>query len=471
MKKHLLDEALPLLDDVRKAAGEFIKSAATRPVNAVATVDHLRRTLSLDLTDDGEPADSVIGRMIADADPGLMASIGPRYFGFVIGGSMPVALAADWLTSAWDQNGGLYVAGPAPSVMEETAHRWLLDVLDLPRDSSAGFVTGGQMANTTCLAAARHEVLRQAGWNVENDGLQGAPKINVILGAEAHATIFSALRLLGLGSKTFLSVDVDSEGRMLVESFRDQLACCEGPTIVCTQAGNVNSGSFDPIGEIVEIAHERQAWVHVDAAFGLWARATKEYKHLAAGAESADSWATDAHKWLNVPYDSGIAIVRNSSAHRAAMTVSAAYLEPSAGAERDPLDWVPEFSRRARSIPVYAVLRHLGRRGVSDLVERCCSYAKLFATLLSAEEGVTILNDVVLNQALVRFTAPGHDADELTRAVVRRVQSDGICWLSGTTWHGGAAMRISVCNWSTREEDVEVSADAILSAFRAVVNG
>jgi glutamate/tyrosine decarboxylase-like PLP-dependent enzyme len=470
MKKHVLDEALPLLDDARKAAGEFIRSAASRPVNAVATVDLLRHTLGIPLTEDGEPADVVLARLAADADPGLMASIGPRYFGFVIGGSFPVALAADWLTSTWDQNGGLYVAAPAASVIEETAHRWLLDVLDLPRDASAGFVTGGQMANTTCLAAARHQVLRQAGWNVEDDGLIGAPKVNIILSAEAHATIFSALRLLGLGSKQFISVDVDDQGRMMVDGVRSALAQCDGPTIVCVQAGNVNTGSFDAVGEIADLAHAKGAWVHVDAAFGLWARATERYRHLAAGAERADSWATDAHKWLNVPYDCGIAIVANSAAHRAAMTVAAAYLEQSAGAERDPLDWVPEFSRRARSIPVYAVLRHLGRNGVKALVERCCSHAKLFAELLAAEDGVEVLNDVVLNQTLVRFTAPGRDSDDLTRAVVRRVQADGICWLSGTTWRDVAAMRISVSNWSTSEEDVRISAEAILSAFRTILS-
>jgi glutamate/tyrosine decarboxylase-like PLP-dependent enzyme len=468
MSRHVIDDALPLLEQTRRAAADFIKSASTRPVGPLATVEQLRRALGIELTDDGEAASDVIERMATDADPGLVASAGPRFFGFVIGGSYPVAVAADWLTTIWDQNGGLFVAAPAASVMEETAHRWLLDILDLPRDASAGFVTGGQMANTTCLTSARHQVLRAAGWNVEELGLQGAPRINLILGAEAHATIFSALRLIGLGSKTFHEVATDEQGRMRVDSFREALAKCDGPTIVCTQAGNVNTGAFDPIGEISDLAHERGAWVHVDSAFGLWARATESYKALTAGAERADSWATDAHKWLNVPFDCGIAFVANAAAHRAAMTVSASYLEQSEGAARDPLDWVPEFSRRTRSVPVYATLRHLGRNGVAALVDRCCAHAKRFAEILGAEPGVEILNDVVLNQVLVRFSAEGHDSDELTRAVVKRVQSDGICWLSGTTWQKKGAMRISVCNWSTSTEDVEVSAEAILSAYRAV---
>ncbi len=467
MTRHVIEDAIPLLEQTRRAAVEFLRSAATRPVAPVATVDQLRRTLAVELSSGGENASDVIAQIVADADPGIIASAGPRYFGFVIGGSHPVAVAADWLTSVWDQNGGLYAAAPAASVMEETAHRWLLDLLDLPRDASAGFVTGGQMANTTSLTAARHQVLRAAGWNVEELGLQGAPRVNVILGAEAHATIFSALRLIGFGAATHVTVACDAQGRMEVGSFAEALSKCEGPTIVCTQAGNVNTGSFDPIGEIADLAHQRGAWVHVDGAFGLWARATSQYRPMTAGLERADSWATDAHKWLNVPYDCGIAIVANAAAHRASMTVAAAYLEPSAGAERDALDWVPEFSRRTRSVPVYATLRHLGRDGVAALIERCCAHAKRFAEALGAESGVEILNDVVLNQVLVRFSATGHDSDELTRAIVRRVQSDGICWLSGTTWHGVAAMRISVSNWSTGAEDVAMSIEAILSAYRA----
>ncbi|MCA1714003.1 MAG: aminotransferase class V-fold PLP-dependent enzyme, partial [Gammaproteobacteria bacterium] len=343
---------------------------------------------------------------------------------------------------------------------------WLLELFGLPRDSGVGFVTGCQMASFTCLAAARHAVLRRAGWDVEADGLCAAPRIHLVASAESHVTIDVALRYLGLGTRAIHRVDVDAQGRMRADHLRALLATLDGPTIVCAQAGNVNTGAFDPLREIGALANARGAWLHVDGAFGLWARASRAHCALADGIELADSWATDAHKWLNVPYDCGVAIVRHAQDHRDAMTSAAAYLIQAQGAERDAVDWVPEFSRRARGVPVYATLRALGRDGVEDLVDRCCARARQMARLLAAEEGVRILNDVVLNQVLVRFG----DDDETTRAVVAGVQQEGTCWLSGTTWQGMAAMRISVSNWATSEEDAARSAAAIARVFRSSRN-
>jgi glutamate/tyrosine decarboxylase-like PLP-dependent enzyme len=414
----------------------------------------------------------VEGLAAAANDGGIIASAGPRYFGFVIGGSVPAALAADWLVSAWDQDAGLYACGPAAAVVEDVAAGWLLDLFGLPASASVGFVTGGQMANFTGIAAGRHAVLARAGYDVEEDGLRGAPPVHVVVGAEAHVTILTSLRLLGLGSGRAVRVAADGQGRMQVDALRRTLASLDGPTIVCAQAGNVNTGAFDPVGEISDIAHERGAWVHVDGAFGLWAAMAPARAHLFRGVERADSWATDGHKWLNVPYDSGIAIVRDRAAHKAAMTGRAAYLVQSDGAERDPQDWTPEFSRRARGFPVYAALRSLGRDGVTALVERCCRLATQMADRLRAGAAtagleVRILNEVVLNQVLVRFEPKGGDAGGFTRAVVGRVQREGTCWMAGTRWHELDAMRISISNWSTTEEDIDRSARAILACARA----
>jgi len=444
-------------------AERFLASLPERPVHATADLATLRASFGGTLPDAGVPAERVIDELARAADPGVIASAGPRYFGFVIGGSLPVALAADWLTSAWDQNAGLYACSPAASVVEEVAAAWLLDLFDLPRDAGVGFVTGCQMANATCFAAARHAVLERAGWNVEQRGLQGAPRVHVVVGDEAHVTIFSSLRLLGLGAAGAIRVPADAQGRLRADALAAALAGCDGPTIVCAQAGNVNTGAFDPLPEIVATAHARGAWVHVDGAFGLWARVTAGYRSLAAGIEGADSWATDAHKWLNVPYDSGVAIVADAEALRGAMTADAAYLIKGKGEVRDQEDWVPEFSRRARGFPIYAALRSLGRRGVAELIERCCALARRMAERLAAAPGVSVLNDVVLNQVLVRFG----DDDAVTRHVIERVQADGTCWLSGTTWHGRAAMRISVSNWSTTEGDADRSVEAILRAVNA----
>ena len=453
-----------LSHQVVEIAESYQQRVATQPVFPRISPDELRKSLRAPLTEQGSDPAKVIAELAAAAEPGLVGTTGPRYFGFVIGGSLPVATAADWLTSAWDQNAGLYSASPAASVVEEVASEWLLDLLGLPSTASVGFVTGCGMANFTALAAARHHVLQGAGWDVEQDGLNGAPPINLVLGDEAHVTVLSALRMLGLGTRSVKRVATDAQGRMVASQLREALQSCAGPTIVCAQAGNVNTGAFDPLAEIADIlrektAHEKSVWLHLDGAFGLWAAASPELRHLVKGAEKADSWATDGHKWLNIPYDSGLVICAHPAAHRAAMTISAAYLVQS-GKERDPFEWTPEFSRRARGFPIYAALKHLGRSGVRELIERCCARARQMAGLLRQHDGVEILNDVVLNQVLVRF----HNSDEETRAIIARVQQDGTCWLGGTTWHNLAAMRISVSNWSTTEQDIALSANAILRA-------
>jgi glutamate/tyrosine decarboxylase-like PLP-dependent enzyme len=452
----IVDE--PLLDRAREHAVRFLRDIPDRRVGVTATRDELLAALRVPLSDDGEEPAAVIDALARDAGSGIIGSAGPRYFGFVIGGSLPVSVAADWLTTAWDQNAGIYVTSPAAAVVEDVAREWLLELLDLPRTAGVGFVTGCQMANFTALAAARNGVLRRAGWNVEEDGLIGAPPVNIVVSAESHVTIHTALRYLGIGLRAMQRVDTDEQGRMKPAALRALLEHLSGPTIVCAQAGNVNSGAIDPIKEIAAIAHEHDAWLHVDGAFGLWGRAAASTRALLDGVEDADSWATDAHKWLNVPYDNGIVIVRDRAPLVTSMTVKAEYLEQSSGIERDNLEWVPEFSRRARGFTVYAALRHLGRRGVESLVERGCARARQFAEILGRDARVKILNDVVLNQVLVRF----QDDDAATRAVITRVQQEGTCWLAGTTWHGLAAMRISVSNWATSEDDVERSAAAIL---------
>lgn len=443
-------------------AARYLRRLPDRHVGARASREELLTALQVPLPQQGDEGGDVIDLLAENAEQGAVACNSPRYFGFVIGGAYPVALAADWLVSTWDQNAGIYAISPLVSVLEEVAAQWLLDLFDLPRESGVGFVTGCQMANFTCLAAARHAVLERAGWDVEADGLAGAPRIHVVASAESHVTIDVALRYLGLGTRSVHRVPTDAQGRMDADALRDVLATLEGPVIVCAQAGNVNTGAFDPLAEIGRLARERGAWLHVDGAFGLWARASARHRALADGIELADSWATDAHKWLNVPYDSGVAMVRDAAAHRAAMTSVAAYLVQTQGAERDAVDWVPEFSRRARGVPVYATLRALGRDGVQDLIDRCCARARQMAQALAKEDGVRILNEVGLNQVLVRFG----DSDELTRAVIDGVQREGTCWLGGTTWQGQGAMRISVSNWATSEEDAARSAQAIARVYR-----
>lgn len=445
-----------LLHRAADHAADFIDTLGERPIRAQASVEELIATLGGPLPEAGIDDAAVVDSLAEAAEPGLVGMASGRYFGFVIGGAVPAALAADWLTSAWDQNPGLYAAGPAAAVVEDVARGWLAELLGLPQDVSVAYVTGCQMAHVTALAAARHHVLAQAGWDVAAEGLAGSPPIRVVVGAKRHVTIDRALRLLGIGAASLQLVPADDQGRILV----DELPDLGGrPTIVCGQAGEVNTGAFDDFDAIADAANAGGAWFHLDGAFGLWAAASPELSHLLHGADRADSWATDAHKWLNVPYDSGIAFCAHEDAHRAAMSVTASYLvQAKDDRMRDAVDWTPEFSRRARGFPIYAAIRSLGRSGISDLVQRCCAHARLFAELLAAG-GATILNDVALNQVLVRFG----DGEE-TRAVIARVQQDGTCWLGGTDWLGEHAMRISVSNWRTTTRDVERSAAAILAA-------
>lgn len=449
-----------LLEETASTAADFLEGLPERPVTWSADVADLRASLGGPLPEAPTDPRAVVAELAAAADPGLVAIPSGRYFGFVIGGAVPAAVAADWLATAWDQNAGLYVGGPSAAVVEEVAGAWVAELLGLPDGVSFGFVTGCQMAHVTALAAARHDVLARVGWDVNEGGLIGAPPIHVVVGEERHTTIDRALRFLGLGSACLVPVAADGQGRMLAEALRETLAGLEGPTIVCAQAGNVNTGSIDPLEEVADAAEEAGAWLHLDGAFGLWAAASPALRHLVAGAERADSWATDAHKWLNVPYDCGIVFCAHPKSHQAAMSVRASYLiHAGPGGPRDQMDWNPEFSRRARGFPVYAAIRSLGRAGIAELVERCCAHARRFGEELAAAPGIEVLNDVVLNQVLVRF---GDDAR--TDAVIRAVQEDGTCWLGGTTWHGMGAMRISVSNWSTSDEDVERSLAAILRA-------
>ncbi len=399
-----------------------------------------------------DDAERVIALLDEAGSPATMASAGPRFFGFVIGGSHPVAVAANWLAAAWDQNGGAFTASPVAARLERVAQRWLVELFGLPSTTVAGFVTGATVANLTALAAARHAVLARVGWDVDERGLSGAPPVTVIVGEEVHPSLVKSLGLLGLGRGRAVRVPVDGQGRMRA----DALPPITGPTIVCVQAGNVNTGAFDPVEQVAAQAHEAGAWVHVDGAFGLWAAVAPARAHLMSGVGTADSWATDAHKWLNVPYDSGLAFVRDPEPLRAAMGVTAAYLPDSM--MREPAAHTPELSRRARGVEVWATIRALGRSGLADLVERDCRHATAFALGLKAA-GFEILNDVVLNQVLVSF-----GDDETTRRVVAAIQEDGTCWAGVTVWQGRTAMRISVSGWATTEDDVERSLAAMLRA-------
>jgi glutamate/tyrosine decarboxylase-like PLP-dependent enzyme len=449
-----------VLNRAHEIASRYLDDVGVRQVGATATRASLLDALGGPLPPGPSDPLTVLEELVQHADPGIVASTGPRFFGFVTGGAVPVTVAADWLGSTWDQNPCLYVLSPAMAVMEDVVAGWVLDMLDFPRHSGVGFVTGCHLANFTCLAAARHAVLRRVGWNVETDGLQRAPRVRVLAGSEAHVTVGSALRYLGFGSEEIEVVAVDDQGRMRADMLASALAKGDGPTIVCAQAGNVSTGASDPFDAIISIAHERGAWVHVDGAFGLWAAAVPELRDQVRGVENADSWATDAHKWLNVPYDSGIAIVADAAPHRAAMGLKATYLQRGDDEERVGMDWVPDSSRRSRVLPLYALFRSLGREGIADMIRRNCALARRIAARLSATPRVTILNDVVLNQVLVQFKD-----DHTTREVIEKVQAGGTCWAGGAFWQGKQAMRIAVSNWSTTEADIDLSADAMLTAF------
>jgi len=441
-----------LLRRTAELAADYLDTLGDRPVFPDVTPEQLRAALGGPLPDDPLPGEQVVEELVAGAEPGVVAMGSGRYFGFVIGGGLPAALAADWLTSAWDQNAGLYVGGPSASVVEQITRDWLLELLGLPGESSIGFVTGAQVAHVTGLAAARWHVLDAVGWDVGREGLTGAPRIRVLVGEQGHVTVDRALRLLGLGAP--MTVGADDQGRMKPDALAEALAGAAGPTIVCAQAGEVNTGSFDPLPAIAELSRDAGAWLHVDGAFGIWAAVSPRLRHLVSGIELADSWTTDAHKWLNVPYDSGIVLCAHPESHRNAMSVTASYLMQDEGARRvrDQMDWVPEFSRRARGFAVYAALRSLGRSGVVELVERCCDAATRFSEAIVELPGVEVLNDVVLNQVLFRF-----ESDEQTDEALRQVQASSRVWLSGTTWNGRKAIRVSVSNWQTGDEEIDLA--------------
>jgi glutamate/tyrosine decarboxylase-like PLP-dependent enzyme len=446
-----------LLLSVQRHAEAWFASLNARPVRATITADELRKVLGGPLPTEGIAPEVVAESLARMGMQGTVASAGPRYFGFVVGGSLPAALAADWLVSAWDQNAGIYALSPLVSVVEQITGAWLLELAALPESMSFGFVTGCQMANFTALAAARHKVLSNVGWDVEGNGLFGAPAIDLVVSEEAHYTISMALRLLGLGANRVRRIPTDGQGRMRAADLSKVLQNQRGPSIVCAQIGNVNTGAFDPIGEIAQIAKEHNAWLHIDGAFGLWAAASPDYAKLVEGIRLADSIAADAHKWWNVPYDCGVVFCSDPTAHRSAMSLAAAYIVATSN-QRDPHEFVPEESRRARAVPVYAALRSLGRRGFAEIVERNCRQARRFAEGLR-NAGYEVLNDVVLNQVLVSFGTP-----EQTERTIAAIQEEGTCWCGGTVWKNRTAMRISVSNWSTTDEDVEKSLDAMLRA-------
>jgi glutamate/tyrosine decarboxylase-like PLP-dependent enzyme len=442
---------ISILEDAAKRAIRYLESLDTRKVAPSQESIEKFAQLNEPLAVSGAPDEVILSVLDQFGSPASMAMAGPRFYGFVIGGSMPVTLAANWLAGAWDQNAVLYNVTPAVAILEQVCLSWLIDLFQLPSGSGGAFVTGATMANFSALAAARHGILARFGWNVEADGLIGAPPLTVIVGEEAHPSMIKALGMLGLGRNRVIRVPVDSQGRMQPGG----VPAISGPTIVCLQAGNVNSGAFDPFRTVCEKAHAGGAWVHVDGAFGLWALATPALASLTTGLTQADSWATDAHKWLNVPYDSGLAFVRDPDSLRAAMAVTAEYL-PTNTPERNPSDYTPELSRRARGVEIWAALKSLGKQGVADLVERTCRHAHRFAEGLRAA-GYSVLNDVVLNQVLVSFGGP-----ETTRRVIADIQSDGTCWCGGTVWQGKTAMRISISNWATTDRDVEKSLEAML---------
>lgn len=451
------------LETASAYAIEFRRALDTRPPLPVASATQLRRGFDGPTPERGQKPEDVIDALVRAAEPGLLAIPGRRFFGWVMGASHEAGVAADWLTSAWGQNAGLYAASPAAAMAEEVSARWLLDILRLPEESSVGFVTGATMANFTCLAAARSEVLARAGWDVEADGLQGAPRVRLFAGADAHATVLAAFRYLGFGAASVRLIPTDEEGSMSAAALAAALAEAEGPAIVAMQAGQINTGAFDPAEDIAAICAAHRAWLHVDGAFGLWARAVEEFSALTNGLERADSWATDGHKWLQLPFDTGFAIVRDPRAHRRAMTVSASYL-PEAPREFEPSHYAPELSRRARGFASWVMLRTLGRAGVADMVRRHCALAQRLAKVLDAVPGVAVENDVRLNQVIVSFG----ENDEMTRQVIAQLQHDNTCFAAGAQWRGRWVMRLPVIAAGLDIQDIDRLAAAITAAWRRV---
>jgi glutamate/tyrosine decarboxylase-like PLP-dependent enzyme len=462
-QEKVMDEHL-LVETARKAM-EYLKRLPHAAIGVSATKEKLLSLIRADLPETGESPESAIESLVTGVEHGLIHSGSPRYFGFVIGGSTPVSIAADWLTTVWDQNAQVYGSSPAAAVIEQIVAKWVLELLGLPESAGVGFVTGAQMANFTALAIARNTVLGNHGWDFDSNGLQGAPHLRVICATSCHSTVRTAIRMIGLGAGNIETVATDREGRMEVGALKQTLCAGAGPTIVCAQAGNVNTGAFDPIADIAELTRGRGAWLHIDGAFGLWAASSPGLKHLVAGVERADSWATDAHKWLNVPYDSGLVIVRRPENHLRLKVEQCAYAGTAEPGYRNGSEWVPENSRRARAFVLYATLRTLGKKGVRQIVENDCAMASLFATELARHPSVNIVNQVVLNQILFRVAASPDTNDDFHARVANRIQQTGVCWIGTTKWDGKTVLRISVSNWATTEADVNASVESIREAI------
>jgi len=455
------------LDRAAREAIAFRETMATAERAPTASYADIFDAFAAPLPEQGADADTIIADLVERATPGIRGSVHPRFYGWVIGNSHPTGVAADWLTSAWGQNGGNILAAPAASAVEAVAAGWLLDLLDLPRTSSVGFVTGATVANFVCLAAARSAVLARLGWDVEADGLFGAPPIEVLIGADAHATVFSGLKYLGLGARRVRTIATDALGRMLPSDFEAALKAATGPVIAIAQSGQINTGASDPFADLAPLAQAAGAWLHVDGAFGLWAQACPSLAEQTAGVALADSWATDGHKVLQTPYDCGFAIVRDAEAHRRAMAISASYLPAPAGAERDPSATVPELSRRARGFSTWAMIRQLGRAGIDEMVARQHAVARRLAEGIAAEEGVELVAPVLLNQVIVRFGS-GAEANGLILAVIAEVQKDAIAFAGSSEWRGRTVMRLSVCSIATTLDDADITVAAVIDAWRRV---
>lgn len=455
-----------------QAAGRFRDGVARRRHRPLQDYHAALAAFSQSLPETGADMYDVLDRLVETAEPGLHAMTGPRFFGWVIGGSHPMGVAADILTSAWGQNTGNHAATPAAAAVETVTSRWLLDVLGLPRESSIGFVTGATVANFTCLAAARSEILRNVGWDADAHGLFGAPPVSVLIGDDAHTTVFSALQFLGLGHDRVLRVTTDTEGRIVPAAFERMLGAAEGPIIAILQAGQINTGAFDDFATLIPMAKARDAWVHVDGAFGLWAQASPSRRHLATGISMADSWATDGHKWLQTPYDCGYAIVRNETAHRRAMTIDASYLPKTDNDERNPSHYVPELSRRARGFATWAMMTHLGRQGIAALIDTACDAAARLAEAVSQQDGIEVVNKVVLNQIILRCGSglPREEGDNLTRLTIARLQEEGAIFAGGAVWRERPVLRVSVINYRTTVDEALVAAEAITRAYRHAAN-